>query len=398
MLRKYLTLMFVGASALSFNSRSGRAEEPGVLSAHDKKELQSHFKGSNDPHAAEKFLSNYSDILEIRRQIAIHPETVDSIFQGLTAAIVQSVGAPKQLAHLHDLFLEAVSDIDPENTAFSKDQANKTADELIDVYENQQDKLPNQGAFIVDFVARFGETKKSKAMILKILRSESPSSKAMQGPATISLYWGRSFRRDADVVKAMTVLFEKGSQDMHDPQAYNLLSALSRIDIDHAAPILKKKIESARDVYTFNKVASIVSGTHRNDLLEAVFKKYYSFKSSNPGLSGNPSIGIYKEAVVEYLEKAEGPQLDWALDVLFSIGGHPPLSRTILLRKLSSPDTTTKKAVLNYLRREIERGAFIDENMAAALNHLAKNDSDSEIAREAGKMEKIVRTRLPASK
>lgn len=327
--------------------------------------------------------TKYSHVSQVRMQIVNHPETTDEVFSELVEDLIRSTGNPQKVMQARDLFTEAVSDIDPKNNQLSKKRADQTADALINLYDMHRDEYPDQGLFIADFVARFGETAKTRKFVLSILRGTSPDLRNLQRPVVVALYWGRSFQHDAEIFNALLNLYKSGSRDMHDDSAYNQLSALARIDIDRAAPIIIGGIENARDIFTFNKVSSIASGTRRPDLMETVFKKYFTFRPVNQSVNGNPSIGVYKESVVAYLEQAEDEKLEQALSVLFSIGGHPPLSRPVIMRKLASQHNKSRKAVLSYLRKEIRRGSFCDDDTIASLNDFLKHEEAADLISNA---------------
>jgi hypothetical protein len=283
-----------------------------------------------------------------------------------------------ELAKVRKPFLEAVSDFD--FTELSRKQGNQTADALIDVYEKQHERFVDHGVFLVKIITMVGSNQKAKQFVLSILRGHSTDLESLQRPVMLALYRGINFRQDPEVFDALLDLYRKGSQDIHDSRAFISLSALSKVDLARATPILKGRIETCTDIYSFNRLSSIVSATHDADLLESVFVRFHDFRATAPTMDGDPSIGIDNGVVIGYLDKAENEKLETALDVLFVAGGNPPLSREILLRKLTSRSVRSRKAALNYLRREMNRGAFVDREMISKIDDLAKNEEDAGIS------------------
>ncbi len=340
-----------------------------------------------------KFIARFPEPAMVRKEIANHPEQTDEIVKKAALALAENIDNPERLAHSRNIFSEILWSLSSDSSRLSQNQANQAADILLPLFNLQRYKLLDRGEVIADFIFRYGETRQAKSFILGILNGDAPQQ-TLTKRAVIGLYWGRTFRQDREIFDALLKIANRASGDLRDDLTYTALGALAKVDAARASPVLKKKIERSVDIFNFNKVGSIVSDTQQPELMKALFIKYRTFKFVDPSLNGNPSIGISKEATVEFIAKAENQDLEQGLDVLFRIGGHPPLSRHILLDKLESSNPRNRKAVLNYLSNEIRRGAFIDDSMHAVLNAHLQKEPDVEAAAIIKKSLREIQDRL----
>lgn len=263
---------------------------------------------------------------------------------------------------------------------------NPLAEALINIYEDRRKYDNNRDFLPIEVAATYGDSPAVKRYLTRLLKETSGRERTL---VLVSLAWSQNLRGDAELYSVLEGMYR--AEGHIDPV---ILGVMSRLDRKKALPLVLKEVETTKDVKLFNKGADLISEYGRPELLEVVIRRVPEFPRKSWGAEDNPTLGIYPELLLKYLEQAEGTKLDQGLHALgqsiIALRGSAPL----IQKKLKSPDPRSRRAVADFLREGAALSVLSEESIVRATHEAAQRETDGDARRALEAAAKALREKV----
>lgn len=356
--------VLIGSVLIAGNSYAGSAADD---AAFERLKQQIREQSKDNPAEGEQLITSLEADRILARRYAEKPEELERDL----LAIVTQLAELNTPAHV-EKFAEARSDLQDkiewlaqQKVPVSVATANKVAHSVFDIYEKRASFTNLPDALPITVAAKFARSERTKSFLKRVLAG--PEGELKQH-ALVELAWSRSLKGDDEIFVALERMLKT------DDKNYGaILGAMSRLDRKRALPIVLNLVDTTNDLERFTKGSDILSEYGRVELLDHPLARLGDFRRSGLASRNNPTLGIYPELLLKYIEQAEGKRLERGLAALGQSVNALAKCEPVIRKKLESPDAATRRSVADFLSRAPYVPAL---RTPAFIGHLEKRVAD----------------------
>jgi hypothetical protein len=248
---------------------------------------------------------------------------------------------------------------------------NKIAEAVMDICAEHKKYWPHPNYFAGEVAAKYGNSRKVKDYLFGILQGPpGPERDAL----LIDLAWSTSFVNDQDLYRILLDLYN-GKRERTPP----LLAVMTRLNREKALPVLLQEIDTTTDIRTFTQDEDILSQYHRPELLDHPLRRVKDFPRTGWGDIHNPTLGIYSDLLLKYIQNAEGDQLELGLAALEQSVDTLMKSYPVIREKLTSANPASRRATAKFLLRAVNVATFQHPDTVTDIERINQSETDPEI-------------------
>lgn len=246
--------------------------------------------------------------------------------------------------------------------------ANKIAHDVLDIFEARQSFSALPDALPITVAARYARSPRTKSYLLRVINGPSDELKRH---ALTELAWSRSLKGDKEIFEGLAKLRENDEEN-----SGAILGAMSRLDRKRALPILLHEISTTKNIRRFTQDSDILSEYGRAELLEHVLIRIKDFPRRGLADPKNPTIGIYPELLLKYIESVEGQKLELGLSALEQSVEALAKCGPTLRKKLQSSHVSSRRVAAKFILRMERVPALHSSEFLEGIETLSGNEED----------------------
>lgn len=343
------------------------------LSEQEKQQLRE--AGKKNPAETEGIIKKLDEERRKAWKYKSNPEGIDRDLRDLIENMqrTNSSGSRKEFAEARTAFQNKVRWLEDQKVRIPMETSNKIAEALLDIYEKRAAYTAAPDYLPMEFCAKHASSRRVRAYLLGKLQTGPSDERTF---ALTTLAWSQSFGGDAEMFGALENLYKAEGQ-----KSPLILGVMSRLDRKKTLPYVLRQIETTNDISLFTKAQDTLSEYGRVDLLDHALKRVKDFPRASWTSEKNPTLGIYPELLLKYVQQAEGDRLQLGLDALEQNIGALLKAYPMVKEKLGSARADDRRATARFLKRMTSLGRFRDQAILRDLQEQAAREHDPETKR-----------------
>ena len=328
--------------------------------------------GKDNPDETKTLLEHFDADRQRLKKYRAHPEEIEKDLAPLIERlrVKNSSTTIMEFAHAQSALKKQITWLFQNGVMPPTDVGNRMSEEIMDIYAEHKKFWNIPTYFPMEFVARYGNSRKVKNYVFGILNGPS---KEERDEMLSDLAWSGSFVDDQELYDVLMGIYKKEGESTALP-----LAVMSRLNRKKALPIVLHEIDTTTKIKTFTQDEDILSEYHDPNLLDHPLRRIKDFPRTSWTDIKNPTLGIYSDLLLKYIQNADGERLELGLAALEQSVDTLMKSYPVIREKLKSANPASRRAAAKFLLRSTDVSIFNRPEITDELEAISSSETDSE--------------------